>query len=130
MLPITAISASALTLVYIKLAINVIKLRSSNRVALGSGGVDDLEKAIRVHGNFAEYVPLGLILMGLLEENGASPWLVAILGGTLLVGRLFHAQGIHGSELKKRVLGMKFTFGTLATLAILNLAWVIQGYVA
>ena len=129
MLPVTALFASILTLFYIKLALDVIKLRRSNRVSLGSGGVDTLEKAIRVHGNFAEYVPLGLVLMGLLETNGGYPWLVAVLGATLSVGRVLHARALLGQPGKLRVRGMQLTFGTLATLAVLNLLLVVRSHV-
>jgi uncharacterized membrane protein YecN with MAPEG domain len=61
---------------------------------LGSGGKEELERAIRAQGNFAEYVPFGIILLAALELNGAPWWLVAIPGLTLIIGRLIHAQGI------------------------------------
>ena len=105
----------------------VIKLRGKNKVGLGSGGHDDLERAIRAQGNFAEYVPIALILIGCLELNGAPWWLVAIPGITLIIGRLFHAKGINTPppDFSDRVLGMKITFGTLITLVILNIGWVV-----
>jgi uncharacterized membrane protein YecN with MAPEG domain len=129
MLPVTALFASVFTFFFIRLAFNVIKLRQSNRVALGTGGFDDLESAIRAHGNFAEYVPLGLILLGLLEANDGHQGLVAALGVTLLIGRLFHAQGLKTGNLKKRVRGIKLTFGTLTTLAIVNIVYAIRSWV-
>lgn len=125
MLPVTAFFASVFTFFFIRLAFNVIKHRRINRVALGTGGFDDLESAIRAHGNFAEYVPLGLILLGLLEANGGHPGLIAALGLTLLIGRLFHAQGLQTGSLQKRVRGMKLTFGTLTTLAIANIVYAL-----
>ena len=127
MLFVTSIIASILTIIFIKLSFAVIGLRRKNKVSLGSGGHDDLERAIRAQGNFAEYVPFGIILIACLELNGA-PWvLVAILGIALIIGRMIHAKGINAStpDFSKRVLGMKFTFGTLFTLAILNLGWPI-----
>jgi uncharacterized protein len=130
MLPVTALFASVFTFFFIRLAFNVIKLRRVNRVALGNGGFDDLESAIRAHGNFAEYVPLGLILLGLLEANEGNLGLVAVLGITLLIGRLFHFKGLETGDLKKRVHGMKLTFGTLATLAIVNIFYAIRSWVA
>jgi len=117
--------AAVLTIIFVKLSFAVIGLRRKNKVGLGSGGCDDLERAIRAQGNFAEYVPFGLILIACLELNGAPWWLVAIPGVTLIVGRLIHAKGINEPppNFSNRVLGMKFTFGTLVTLAILNLCW-------
>lgn len=73
MLLITSLIAVVLTMIFIKLSFAVIKLRRQNKVGLGNGGNDDLERAIRAQGNFAEYVPLGIILIACLELNGA-PW--------------------------------------------------------
>ena len=96
-------------------------------MGLGSGGHEDLERAIRAQGNFAEYVPFGLILIACLELNGAPMWLVLIPGVALIVGRLIHAKGINTPppDFSKRVLGMKFTFYTLIALVALNLAWTL-----
>ena len=125
MLIVTAIIASLLTMIFIKLSFAVIGLRRKNRVGLGSGGHDDLERAIRAQGNFVEYVPLGIILIACLELNGASWWLVLILGIMFIIGRLIHAVGINEPppHFSKRVIGMKFTFYTLSTLVVLNLGW-------
>jgi len=125
MLLITSIIATILTLIFIKLSLAVIGLRRKNKVGLGSGGHEDLERAIRTQGNFAEYVPLGVILIACLELNGAPWWLVVIPGISLIIGRLIHAKGMNTPppDFSKRVLGMKFTFFTLITLAVLNLGW-------
>lgn len=132
MLFVTSIIASVLTFIFVRLSFAVIGLRRKNRVGLGSGGHEDLERAIRAQGNFAEYVPFGIILIACLEINGAPWWLVAILGITLIVGRLFHAVGINRPppDFSKRVLGMKFTFGTLIALVVLNLGWSLFKFVS
>jgi uncharacterized membrane protein YecN with MAPEG domain len=127
MLLITSLITAVLTMIFIKLSFAVIKLRRQNKVGLGNGGNDDLERAIRAQGNFAEYVPLGIILIACLELNGA-PWvLVAIPGITLIIGRLIHAKGINTPppDFSKRVLGMQFTFGTLITLIVFNVGWAL-----
>jgi len=125
MLLITSVIAAALTIIFVKLSFAVIGLRRKNKVGLGSGGHDDLERAIRAQGNFAEYVPFGIILIACLELNGTPWWLVALPGIALIIGRLIHAKGINTPppDFSKRVLGMKFTFYTLITLVILNLGW-------
>ena len=132
MLLITSVIAAALTIIFIKLSFVVIGLRRKNKVGLGSGGIDDLERAIRAQGNFAEYVPFGIILIACLELNGAPWWLVALPGITLIIGRLIHAVGINQPppDFSKRVLGMKFTFYTLITLVVLNLAWTLYKLVS
>jgi hypothetical protein len=129
MLFITSIIAAILTIIFIKLSLAVIGLRRKNKVGLGSGGHEDLERAIRAQGNFAEYVPLGLILIACLELNGA-PWLLVLLPGiALIIGRLIHAKGMNTPppDFSMRVTGMKFTFFTLITLVALNLGWVLYG---
>lgn len=125
MLIVTSIVASVLTIIFIKLSFAVIGLRRKNKVGLGSGGHEDLERAIRAQGNFTEYVPFGIILIACLELNGAPWWLVSVPGITLIIGRLIHAKGINvpPPDFSKRILGMKFTFNTLIALVILNLVW-------
>lgn len=132
MLLITAIIASILTIIFIQLSFSVIALRRKNQVGLGSGGHDDLERAIRAQGNFAEYVPFGIILIACLELNGAPWFLVAFSGVMLIVGRLIHAKGIRTPppDFSKRVLGMKFTFSTLIALVFLNLGWALYRLLA
>jgi uncharacterized membrane protein YecN with MAPEG domain len=126
-LTVTSIIASLLTLILIKLSFAVITLRRKNKVGLGSGGHEDLERAIRAQGNFAEYVPFGIILIACLELNDAPWWLVAIPGVLLIAGRLIHAKGINvpPPDFSNRILGMKLTFGTLAALVFLNLGWAL-----
>ncbi|QKM65259.1 hypothetical protein DCO17_08450 [Polynucleobacter tropicus] len=130
MLIVTSIIASILTLIFVRLSFAVIGLRRKNKVGLGSGGHEDLERAIRAQGNFAEYVPFGIILIACLELNGAPWWLVALPGMTLIIGRLIHAKGINvpPPDFSKRILGMKFTFNTLITLVVLNLGWVFYKF--
>ncbi|QWE26712.1 MAPEG family protein [Polynucleobacter sp. AP-Ainpum-60-G11] len=127
MLIVASIITAVLTIIFVKLSFAVIGLRRKNQVGLGSGGHEDLERAIRAQGNFAEYVPFGIILIACLELNGAPWWLVAIPGITLIIGRLIHAVGINvpPPDFSKRVLGMKFTFVTLISLALLNLGWLL-----
>ena len=131
MLLMTSIIAAVLTIIFVKLSFAVIGLRRKNKVGLGSGGYDDLERAIRAQGNFAEYVPIGLILIACLELNGAPWWLVILPGIALIIGRLIHAKGINEPppNFSSRVLGMKFTLGTLITLVILNVGWSLYSVV-
>jgi len=127
MLIVTSIIASVLTVIFIRLSFAVIGLRRKNKVSLGSGGHDDLERAMRAQGNFAEYVPFGIILIACLELNGAPWWLVALPGITLIIGRLIHAKGINvpPPDFSKRILGMQFTFVTLMALIFLNVGWAL-----
>ena len=105
---------------YLVLSFRIIGLRRSLKVALGHAGDKALERAIRVHGNFNEYVPLIGLLLVVLELKSAPAIVLHGLGATLLVGRLLHAYGM--SQVKEnfrfRVTGMLMTFAALAVSAI------------
>lgn len=127
MLIVTTLIASILAALFVHLSFAVIRLRRHHKVGLGNGGVDDLERAIRAQGNFAEYVPIALILLACLELNGAPLWLIAILGITLVAGRLIHAIGINQPppHFTNRIIGMRFTITTLIMLVVFNLVWLL-----
>ena len=95
--PITALWAGLLGIVVLYLAGRVVQARTSENVLFGDGGNLILLQRQRVHGNFVEYVPLGLLLLLVLELNGAAPLLLNALGGTLLVARILHAFGFSRS---------------------------------
>ncbi len=88
---ITAFYAAILTFFYLALSANVTRLRFKHQISLGAGDVPKLERAMRAHGNFAEYVPLILILMALLESLGGSAAVLHLIGILLSVARLSHA---------------------------------------
>ena len=70
---------------------------------------------MRVHSNFAEYVPLALILFYFLEvETDADLW-IHVLCVSLIIGRLLHAYGVSQVEenYRFRVAGMILTLGCL-----------------
>jgi len=124
---ISSIYAALLALLIIWLALQVIKLRRAKRVRLGDGGEPELQWAIRAHGNATEYIPVSLILLVLLELNGAHMAVVHSSGIAMLAGRLLHAKGMLGDNLRYRVLGMQVTIFTIIGLAIANLAYAVYG---
>lgn len=119
----TPLWAALLTFLYLWLAAQVIRARYRTKTALGSGNDVGLERAIRAHANFAEYVPLALILIACVELQGGWLWLVHLLGAMLLAGRTIHAIGIsrEAEILSQRRNGMILTFITLAIAALANL---------
>ncbi len=114
---ITPLYAALLALLYFALAFNVVRQRKRHQVGLGDAGKADLLKAVRIHGNFAEYVPLLLVLMLLAELTHAPGWILHVMGGLLLLGRVAHAQGLYQSAgvSTGRMIGMLATFATLFT---------------
>src|SRR3546814_11540444 len=49
---------------------------------------------MRAHANFGEYVPLPVILIGLIEMAGAARTPLIVAGAALLVARVAHAYGL------------------------------------
>ena len=92
--PITALWAGLLGILLLFLSGRVVNARNSEKILFGDGGSVVLLQHIRVHANFVEYVPLGLLLLLVLELDGASPLVLNGLGGSLLVARLLHAFGL------------------------------------
>lgn len=86
--------AGIITLLYAGLTARVINLRRLLRVGIGDGGQHELKRAIRVHGNFSEYVPLTLILLAFAELKGLSGNWLHTAGSVLIVSRLLHALGL------------------------------------
>lgn len=85
---------AALVLVYLGLSRRVILLRHRHKVGIGDGGHPDLARAIRVHSNFAEWVPLALLALLAADLRGGSDSLVAVLGAVLVLARVAHAEGL------------------------------------
>ena len=117
-MPVTAICAALLTPIFLILSFRVIALRRAARTALGDGGDPVLLRRMRVHANFAEYVPFAIVLIAFAESLRAPGWLLHALGAVLLVGRIAHAIGVSRSPepLAWRV------FGVAATVTALLLA--------
>ena len=88
------IYAALLALIYVLLSIRTLGLRRKLKIPIGDGGNKLMLRAIRVHANFGEYVPLGVILLMACEMLAAPTLLVHALGMTLLTGRLLHAFGL------------------------------------
>jgi uncharacterized membrane protein YecN with MAPEG domain len=100
---------------YVGLAFTVVRQRFKLRIGLGDGQQPELIKAIRIHGSFAEYVPLLLVIMLIAEQQHVAGWQLHVLGGLTLGGRLLHLVGLlqtSGTSIP-RVLGMVATFTAL-----------------
>lgn len=114
-----ALYAALLAMVFVALSIRTIGARRRLKIAIGDAGDSAMLRAMRVHSNFAEYVPLTLFLLFLVETSGGPRWLVHVLGSLLLIGRISHAYGV--SQIKEvfayRVSGMALTFTAILTCA-------------
>ena len=120
-IPITAITTALLALMLLAISVRITVLRRRKKVSFLDGGDSELLRAIRVQGNFVEYVPILLILMGLLEATHAAPWLVYAFGALLLLVRVSHAIGLYSGKFPPRAVGAAGTWLLLLVGALLVL---------
>jgi uncharacterized protein len=120
---VTALYAGLLGLLAFGVAVPAGRIRGKLGVSCGDGGNPQLLLAMRRHANFVEWVPLGLILIALLELNGVSSRVVHVFGAVLLVSRVLHAIGIRADTIKSlpRLLG---ALGTILVVVV-GSVWLI-----
>jgi uncharacterized membrane protein YecN with MAPEG domain len=115
--------AALLALVFVGLSVRTIYLRRTLKIGVGDGSNKHMLRAMRVHANFAEYVPLSLMMLLLVEARGIEAWLMHALCASVLLGRILHAYGV--SQLREnfvfRVAGMVMTLTPLLVSALLLL---------
>jgi uncharacterized membrane protein YecN with MAPEG domain len=92
---ITSAYLGVLALLYAALGMQVSRLRRGNRVLFGDGDNIKLRSAIRAHANFAEYVPIIVLMVAMLEMSGLPAVRVHLLMAALLVARVLHPLGMY-----------------------------------
>jgi uncharacterized membrane protein YecN with MAPEG domain len=120
---ITSGYVAILAMLYAVLALQVVRLRRSNRAAFGDGGNERLRCAIRAHSHFAEYVPIIALMSAMAELSGAPSWRIHFLMGALLLARLLHPLGMYarpGTSAFRigRVGGMTITIAVMVSFAV------------
>ena len=89
------VCSGVLVILYFVLAFNVSRMRGKTQTGIG-GGADPsgpLNKAVRAHGNAAEYAPIFIALFlyfSLSAPSGWIAWVVVIV----TVSRILHAAGM------------------------------------
>ena len=116
----TPVYAAAIAAVFVVLSFRTLLLRRKAGVGIGSGDDPKLARAMRVHANFAEYVPLALILLYFLEIRAGDSWWLHALGASLIAGRIAHAYGVSQvrEDYRFRVVGMVLTLGVLISASL------------
>ena len=89
------ICTGVLVILYFALALNVSRMRGATKTGIGSGEDPSgpLNKAVRAHGNAAEYIPIFVALFLYLLLSGTGGWLewVAVI---ITVSRILQAMGL------------------------------------
>jgi len=123
MVTTTALYAGILALIAIVLANRAGMTRAKLQIPLGDGGNKDLIAAIRRHANFVEFVPLIVVMMAIVELNGAPKWWVHALGAPLVAARIVHPLGISTEQMSSplRMIGSLVTALVTVACALLLL---------
>lgn len=123
---VTFTAAIALTILFIVLTARVSMKRQSENTALGNGDNNSaLQKAVRVQGNLTESLPLFIVLLYLVEVNGAPTTYVWVLAGFYCFVRLSHAIGI-SQQKDFSILRTIGGAGTLLSFVVLCILMVLQ----
>ena len=124
---VTPVYAAILALIFIALSVRTLRLRRHLNIAVGDKNDLQMLRSMRVHANFAEYVPLTLLLIYMYESGNGMIHVVHALCIALIIGRLAHAYGVGRIEedYRFRVFGMALTFTALsgAALGVLVVYW-------
>ncbi len=117
---ITPAYAAIFAFIFVALSVRTLRLRRQLRVAIGYGNEPKLERAARAHANFAEYVPISILLIYFLEIHTVSSIWIHLLCTVLLVGRIVHAYGVSqvSEDHRYRVTGMSLTFTVIISVSI------------
>ncbi|MEO8017145.1 MAG: MAPEG family protein [Pseudomonadota bacterium] len=95
LIPTTSIALAAFFAIFsVVLSVQTSLQRVKLSVGHGDGGDDTLRRRIRAHGNFTEYAPLSVILLGFMEMLGAAHQVVLGIGLAMALARLVHAVGM------------------------------------
>lgn len=89
------ICSAVLVVLYFLLAVCVSFLRKRTKTGIGSGSDPSgpLNKAVRAHGNAAEYVPIFVALFLYFLLAGFGGWVVWVVIGVTIC-RVLHAMGM------------------------------------
>ena len=117
---VSAVTAGALILIQMALALLVVLARRKNRQSLGDGGNADVLRAARRHGNLAENAAIFVAGFTLLELIRGSSSTLEILCTIFVLGRISHAIGLSLTNTVNplRVLGIFATVAVGATLGV------------
>jgi uncharacterized membrane protein YecN with MAPEG domain len=119
---------AVLAFLYIFLSVRVIRSRVTERVKIGTGGNRMVERRMRIHANFAEYVPLAIILLVFMEMQGRPSWWLHLLCILLVLARIGHTIALWKDEeiFPLRVATVFVTFVIIAAGSVSALARGLQ----
>lgn len=121
---ITLLFAALHALLLMCLVVPIVSHRRRHGIGVGDGGDLLLARRMRVQANFIEYVPLGLLLLALLELSLLPAGWLWLFGSVLFTGRCLHAYGFSRSAGRSfgRFAGTLLTWTDLIVMALAGIA--------
>ena len=116
-LPLTALYGGILAIILSVLSARAGLFRAKAGISIGDGGNVELHERIRVHGNAVEYVPMFIILFGILETNGANTTFLHAIGIVVILSRVAHAVGLKADNIAHPLRAVGAGGTALATMA-------------
>ena len=114
LLPVTLCAAAAAAIINIWLSMRIGGVRRAEKISIGDGGNDLLSRRMRAQLNFAENVPLALVLFAAIELSDKGDQWLAIVAGVFMLGRVAHGLGMDGTSF-----GVGRAIGTATTMLIM-----------
>ncbi len=117
-LAVTLTAAAAAAIVNLWLSLRVGALRRAHGISVGDGGNEALQRRMRAQLNFAENVPIVLVLIAAIEIAGIGETWLAYVAGAFILGRVAHGFGMDGGKAQiGRAVGVLTTLATQLFLA-------------
>ena len=126
-LPTTLSMAAAAALINVWLMLRCGQVRMKEKINIGTGGSDMMERRMRAQLNFVENTPWVLALIAAIELAGKGGQWLAIVGGLYMLARVAHGFGMDGGSLEKgRGVGVMVTMLVQVVLAIIAVLIVLR----
>ena len=103
LLPVALTTTGAAAVINLWLGVRVSRMRIAERVSVGDGGNPRLIARMRAQLNFAEYTPIVLLLIALIEFGAGSQLWLWVASALYLLGRLLHPIGMDGWMLGRQI---------------------------
>lgn len=119
---------------YLYLSFRVVTIRARKHISLGHNNDPLLRRAVRAHANFAEYVPLAVLMILvisqitapiILEKIHPMSLMTHLLFFSLILGRFCHAYGILFQEAQKKPSFFMRQLGSILTFAVIGFSGLI-----
>ncbi|TAL40285.1 MAG: hypothetical protein EPN97_00100 [Alphaproteobacteria bacterium] len=120
---IAPVYAGLLGLMLVVLSWRIMRMRAKLEVMAGDGGEKNLNVAVRIQGNFIEYVPMALLLILITEAEGYPAAAIHALCLSLIAARLCHVHGMmqKGAAGKGRRFGAMLTFIVIVVASLMSM---------